>query len=309
MTVPSIRLTGPASIIEAVPYLLGFTPADSLVLVGLRGAKITVTARIDLDDLTRPDALSHLTIALADQAQSSSVLALTYGTPREPERIASAVAASGMQLLDHLRVADGRYWSLTCNEPQCCPAEGRPIPTDNEVAAEFVGLGASKTDSRGELAAIFTPADTAGRLWPLIHTAEAATATGDNRSHSDTQALLQAAERDSRLWTDEETAELGVALTNLAVRDAAWLAVDAGRLDGRKLFLHLAHHLPEHYRAAPLFLFAWKSWREGNGALASIAVEHVLHADPAYSAADLLQVALARAIDPRRMPALQLPNG
>jgi hypothetical protein len=307
MTVPSIRLTGPASIIEAVPYLLGFTPADSLVLVGLRGANITVTARIDLNDLTRPDALTHLTTALADQAQSSSVLALTYGTPRDPDRIANAVAASGMQLLDHLRVANGRYWSLTCNEPQCCPTEGRPIPTDNTVAAEFVGLGASKTDSRSELAAIFTPADTASRLWPLIHTAEAA--TGDDRSHSDTQALLQAAERNSRLWTDEETAQLGVALTNLAVRDAAWLAVDAGHLDGRELFLHLAHHLPEHYRAAPLFLFGWKSWREGNGALASIAVEHALHADPTYSAADLLQVALARAIDPRRMPAIQLPNG
>ena len=52
MTAAPISLTGPDSIVEAVPYLLGFTPTDSLVLVGLQGTSLTVTARIDLDTLT-----------------------------------------------------------------------------------------------------------------------------------------------------------------------------------------------------------------------------------------------------------------
>ncbi len=35
-----IRLASPASIIEAVSYLLGFDPADSLVIVGLRNGQL-----------------------------------------------------------------------------------------------------------------------------------------------------------------------------------------------------------------------------------------------------------------------------
>ena len=85
-----------------------------------------------------------------------------------------------------------------------------------------------------------------------------------------------------------------------------WLAIDAGRLDGRDLFLHLARSLPESHRAPALFLFGWKTWREGNGALAGMAVERALQADPTYSAADLRKAALAQGIDPRRMPPLRV---
>jgi hypothetical protein len=79
---------------------------------------------------------------------------------------------------------------------------------------------------------------------------------------------------------------------------AVWLAIEDGRIDGRDLFLHLARTPPESRRAPALFLFGWKSWREGHGALASMAVERALHADPVYSAATLLQAALTQGIDP-----------
>ena len=54
------------------------------------------------------------------------------------------------------------------------------------------------------------------------------------------------------------------------------MAIDGGRLDAQDLMLHLARTLPAPNRAAPLFLFAWKSWRNGNGALAGIAAERAL---------------------------------
>ena len=44
------RISGPAELLQAIPYLLGFHPRRSLVLVGLAGSQLVVTARLDLDD-------------------------------------------------------------------------------------------------------------------------------------------------------------------------------------------------------------------------------------------------------------------
>jgi len=43
-----LRLRGPADLIAAVPYLLGFQPSDSLVLVGLDRGRLVVTAHAAL---------------------------------------------------------------------------------------------------------------------------------------------------------------------------------------------------------------------------------------------------------------------
>jgi hypothetical protein len=312
VTAAPIRLTGPDSIVEAIPYLLGFAPTDSLVLVGLHAGSLTVTARVDLDDLDRPAALADLMTVLATTADSSEVMALTYGDRPEAAAIAAAADAAGMRLLEHLRVADGRYWSLTCPIEGCCPAEGRPLPTGNAVAAEFVGLGATTAPSRDELAAHLDPQPDTERLGALIgereahQLAQARDGLQDARVHADQRALRAAARRQDRTWSDAETARFGVALADHLVRDAIWLAIDEGLVDAQDLMLHLARTLPAPYRAAPLFLFAWKAWREGNGALAAMAVERTLQADPNYSAAELLSAALARGVDPRRMPTLRL---
>ena len=81
--------------------------------------------------------------------------------------------------------------------------------------------------------------------------------------------------------TDDDAGPLrGRAARRSAVRDAVWLAVDDGRLDGRELWRWLGRRLPGRYAAAPLFLFGWASWRAGNGALAGIAAERALASDP-----------------------------
>ena len=67
-----------------------------------------------------------------------------------------------MTLIEHLRVAEGRYWSLTCPIEGCCPPEGRPLPAGHAVAAEFVGLGATTVASREQLAASLDPLPGAG---------------------------------------------------------------------------------------------------------------------------------------------------
>lgn len=249
---------------------------------------------------------------LVIRAESTHVIAVTYGQRTASDLIATTAAVAGLKLVEHLRVNEGRYWSMTCPIEGCCPAEGRPLPAGHAVAAEFVALGASTVASREQLAAGLDPQPGAERLEQLIserhdhELAQVLAGRDDSRITADKLAIFAASRRTDRVWSDAETARFGVALTGYAVRDAVWMAIDNGRLDAQDLMQHLARTLPAPYRAAPLFLFAWKAWRDGNGALAGIAVERVLQANPAYSAAELLQTALARGVNPRTMPPLRL---
>jgi hypothetical protein len=105
--------------------------------------------------------------------------------------------------------------------------------------------------------------------------------------------------------SDEQLTRFGVALRRIPVRDAVWLGLDSGRIDGRQLWLRLATGLPSPYDAAPLFLFGWASYRDGNGAMARIAADEALVSDPGYTAADLILAALGNAINPRDLPKLR----
>ncbi|HEY8739311.1 MAG TPA: DUF4192 family protein, partial [Candidatus Dormibacteraeota bacterium] len=122
-----------------------------------------------------------------------------------------------------------------------------------------------------------------------------------------TRALFAAhrAAQDGEMPIDREAARYAIALQSYAVRDALWMAVDDDRLEGIELWVNLARRLPAPYNAAPLFLAAWRAYRDGNGAIGAIAAELALVADPGYSAAELLLAALARGIDPRTLPKLR----
>ena len=43
-----LRLSSPADILAAVPYLLGFSPQQSLVVICLHGKEIKLTMRVDI---------------------------------------------------------------------------------------------------------------------------------------------------------------------------------------------------------------------------------------------------------------------
>jgi hypothetical protein len=94
----------------------------------------------------------------------------------------------------------------------------------------------------------------------------------------------------------------GAALRGQRFNEATWRAVDAGRLDGRPLWRDLARRLPPPYDAVPLFLFGWRSWRAGDGALALVAAERTLASDPTYPPAQLLVGALSMGVSPHAVP-------
>ena len=54
--IDALTLRSPDALVAAVPYLLGFWPTDSAVVVWLRGGRIMLTQRLDLPIRRHPAA-------------------------------------------------------------------------------------------------------------------------------------------------------------------------------------------------------------------------------------------------------------
>jgi hypothetical protein len=97
----------------------------------------------------------------------------------------------------------------------------------------------------------------------------------------------------------DEIAWLGFTLTDLRVRDDAWARMDPQFNEAhQRLWTDLLHQLPAEFTPAPAALLAFVAWQAGDGALASIAIERALDADPNYSMALLIADALHAGLPP-----------
>lgn len=332
---PTSHIRGPAELLQAVPYLLGFHPHQSLVLVGTADGLLVVTARLDLADTCVPGLVVD-TVAAIRRGGATAVIGAVYdddavrdavgGDPRlsaakVADQLDAAGAAAGCRISDVLLVGAGRWWSLSCGSPRCCPLEGTALseqPSEFAAAATYSGVVA--LPDRAALQSLLDPVPAAdlervGRLLEAEeHAAVSAILAGGARRHErSVKRRLFAAVRAGQdtpaiPLDDQQVACFGAALGSMALRDAVWTALDAGRLDGRQLWSDLARRLPPPYDAAPLFLCGWSAWRAGNGALAAVAAQRALESDPGYSAADLLLAALSHGVDPRTMPRVRLPR-
>jgi hypothetical protein len=102
-----------------------------------------------------------------------------------------------------------------------------------------------------------------------------------------------------------QLAWLAVLLADIRVRDDAWARMDpAHREDHCRLWIDILRSAATDYAPAPAALLAFTAWQAGNGALAAVAVDRALAADPDYSMAHLLGSAIQAALPPAaaRMP-------
>src|SRR5688500_12862687 len=119
-----LALRTPADLITAIPFLLGFHPRDSFVVVGLRARHVVFAVRGDLGEASR--FVEYLTSgAMRQDIDTAAVIGLGPDErAREPvTAIREALERHGVGVLDALRVAGGRYWSYACLGEGCCPPD------------------------------------------------------------------------------------------------------------------------------------------------------------------------------------------
>ncbi|HEX6872954.1 MAG TPA: DUF4192 family protein, partial [Micromonosporaceae bacterium] len=79
---PVLRLREPADVLGAIPYILGYHPTLSVVLLALRGRDLYFSARHDLPEAGAADEVGALTARLAEVAAEhdvDGVLLVGYG--------------------------------------------------------------------------------------------------------------------------------------------------------------------------------------------------------------------------------------
>jgi len=334
--VPLLRLGTPTDLLEVIPYLLGFHPTESLVVVMLhgRGSRVGATLRYDLPRV-EPGLFVHDVAAHAALHADHAVVLVYTERPRIADGLpewplvsltTEALRRANVRVADCLCVADGRWWSYHCLDPQCCPADGRPLAfadaPSSHIAAATARAGLVALPDRAALAKTLDPVDGSVRaaMERALATAETAfvdtvaTAGGIAAWRAWMRGRIQrAGERalaghgapGTHVLSDEESAEILVALSDVPIRDACWLKAERGRSgDNLALWSQLARRAVPPYDAAPLFLLGWVAWRRGDGALARIAAQRALASDAGYGAARLLLDAMDSAVDPRRFPRL-----
>ncbi len=321
----------PDAVLAVVPHMLGFYPSKSLVVLGLGAQdRVLVTFRYDVpeprDDQLAQDIAEHARHVL-DRERISSALLVGYG----PEDLVAPVIGNaavhlvhgGIDLREVLRAEGGRYWSMLCDEPACCPPEGRSYdPGSHPAAAVMAEAGLAAHPDREALArTLQRPAGSAdvisratgralARLSDLLELGEAegdrdpqlrATRTG----RREIQRAIRRYRSGASIDSIEHLAWLAVLLSDIRVRDDAWARMHPAFRDHHcRLWTDVLRSAALDYAPAPASLLAFTAWQTGNGALAGMAIDRALNANPSYSMAQLLAEVIEAALPPSaaRMP-------
>ncbi|NBM14152.1 DUF4192 domain-containing protein [Streptomyces sp. GC420] len=179
---PPITLRSAAELADALPYLLGFHPTDSLVLVALHGPRGRFGGRLRLGipaaEHEWADAARQVAECLVSGAEQrggrpDGVIAFLCRDPGTGEtgrdvverlrplaqRLRTACGALDVPVLEALCVSGARFWSYCCSNTACCPAEGSPMapPGTSVMAAAATYAGIQVRGTLRELETGLTP--------------------------------------------------------------------------------------------------------------------------------------------------------
>lgn len=316
-----VRLRGGDELVAALPVLLGFHPAESIVLVGFGGRstqRVGLTVRVDLPppydvDRVCADAVSAL---VTDAPSGAAVVVVGGGSgpggrPPRPD-VAAAMQRTLVEAgVDPFAVlwADGtragRSWACYELPGQDCGCRGEvPAPRPEALEAAAARRGRAVLPDRAAVADVLAadPDDALrrrARMWAReldARSARAGTAPEPDRTAAH-RALLHRALADAaacRLAVDDAmVVGFCAAFTASQVRDeAVRLCLGRDAPAAEQLWAALSRTMPSPERADPAALFAVCALLRGDGALAAIAVERALDARPRHPVAAAVEASL-----------------
>ncbi|MFF4833212.1 DUF4192 family protein [Streptomyces sp. NPDC001315] len=186
-----VTLRTPAELADALPYLLGYRPEDSIVLVALhdkagRGrfggrARLGIPAGSD-DWASVARQLAHGLVTGSERrgARPEQMVAYLCQEPGPGEsgrqvmerlrplaqRIRVECGLLDVPVIEALCISDGRFWSYCCTGEACCPAEGvvMGLPGTSVLAAAATYAGLQVRGTLRELRARLLPWETTAAL-------------------------------------------------------------------------------------------------------------------------------------------------
>ncbi|MGC5563731.1 DUF4192 domain-containing protein [Streptomyces sp. FR-108] len=179
-----VTLRTPAELADALPYLLGYRPEDSIVLVALHdrdgrgrfGGRARLGIPSHADDW--PSVAQQLTHGLVKGSERrgalpESMVAFLCHEPGNGESgravmerlrplaqlLRTACGALDVPVIEALCISDGRFWSYCCPSEHCCPPDGTSmgLPGTSVLAAAATYAGLQVRGTLRQLRARLTP--------------------------------------------------------------------------------------------------------------------------------------------------------
>lgn len=298
-------LTSPHDLLAAIPFLIGYHPQNSLVLVSLKSDAVGMAMRVDLPSdiaIESYDLLaSHF---VREEAEAALVVAYADINSADPEsvliNISAALVRAGIDIKESLIVRDNRFRSMLCTDVACCPPEGTLIPDldTSRIAAEHVIAGHPMPFENVDglvqsIAAVpssfeISWQDEVQKFWVSSDVEEVQELQRDGAT-----AIIDLAGeyREGRGAEDRElVARVIGRLSDIQVRDFALGSHSEESADWYwSMWRDLLRIAPRGFVAPVASLYAALAYERGEGALAHKALDRALHDDDQYSLALLLR--------------------
>ncbi|MEE1751651.1 DUF4192 domain-containing protein [Streptomyces sp. SP18CS02] len=182
-----ITLRGPAELADALPYMLGYHPTDSVVVVALHGDRGRFGGRVRLGIPRSPREWAPVADQLAEclvegcerrGSRPDGIVVFLCQDPAGDEtgrhvmerlrplaqRLRTACGALDVPVYEALCISDGRFWSYCCPDTRCCPSEGNvmALPGTSVMAAAAAYAGIQVRGSLRDMERRLRPSPVAG---------------------------------------------------------------------------------------------------------------------------------------------------
>lgn len=301
-------LTSPHDLLAAIPFLIGYHPSNSLVLVAIKEGTVSMAMRVDYPQQENSDAYGllahHISLDGADSA-----LMIAYLPSENPELhktggevlgcLAAALAKCQIEIRESIEVIGSNWRSVICADISCCPPAGNPLPDfeSSRVAAEQVMAGRSLPFiDISKLADSISPIPNLGQEFIaqvesyFVHE----NAPGLNQKQRDGATAVvdlgQLYEVGRGSSDPDLVAQVIGRLSDIQVRDFALGIHSEENIDAYwAMWKELLRIAPVGYVAPIAAIFAAVAYESGQGALAHKALDRALIDNPGYSLALLLR--------------------
>jgi len=301
-------LTSPHDLIAAIPFLIGYHPVDSLVVVSIKENCVGMAMRVDYPENENTDAFDllahHLKLDGADAA-----LMLAYVPSEKLElretgaevlgHMSNSLSKNAIAIRESIEVIGNRWRSVICEDISCCPPEGNMLPDfeSSRVAAEQVMAGRSMpfidvsklADSIAALPNIGV--EFIAQVESYFVHEEAPDLIEKQRDGATAVVDLGQLYEFGRGSSDPDlVAQVIGRLSDIQVRDYALGIHSAENIEAYwTMWKELLRIAPVGYVAPIASIFAAVAYESGQGALAHKALDRALIDNPGYSLALLLR--------------------
>ncbi len=297
-------LTSPHDLLAAVPFLVGYHPANSLVLISLLDERIGLAMRIDFPEEVDPDQIDSLASHLVrEKSDGALIVAYLPDSISESDYLLTplqeAIELRGVPIRECLEIKKGYWRSLLCADPECCPPSGNQLPelSESRIVAEQVVKGRrlpykDLDELRSSLTSFKSDPVLNKKLRAvpeIYYDSHDVRACQRNGAVAVTTLLAQFQAHGQS--EDKDLIALVLArLQDLQVRDYAMGITTSENIDALQSMWHwLMRVAPKGYIAPAATLFAALAYENGDGALAGRALDRAFEDDLTYSLAKLLR--------------------